>query len=840
MTVLASDDFDSDTLGAIAPGWVAINGTWAVGTVDPISGARSFGETTATNGTVAVFTGIAARADGIVTFQEKIGTITESASYYVGFRGAADWSTGFMFGLEWSGSALQYASYTRSGGSYSAGTPSAASGFSVGDVLNFEVTMSGTSFEFRVWKVGNSRPSSPSLSFTSSSNPTGYAALYRANTSARALAIDNFIFTDGVVAVATAVTMTGPSSGVVSVASSAFTVALSPSGGTVTGTATCTPSDSSGGGTFTPTTVGLTTASPSATFTYTPGSTGAKTISLTNSAGLTNPSSVTYTSNAAATVPTAPTIGTATAGAAQATVAYTAPSSDGGSAITGYVATSTPGSITGSVSGPTATPIVVSGLTNGTAYTFTVHATNAIGNSAESSASNSVTPSSGSSATFAVSDPSIYFSPGNWYSDGSGSMQITNIHSSSTLAWSNMRGSYLKFRATVGASGAVGLTINTTTLSGLTPAGCPQIMWSINGGSLQSHTLVSGETALNLATGLSAGTYEIAVWFRGVYITMDGDVAQNYTTPNNRFQISAINLSTGGTISSTTIRPKIQLSFGDSITEGDLSNGGPRSATSQDATLVYPWFLAESLNAEVGVIGFYGQQWSWFNSSWPNYANGFSRLIGGLLSPAPDYITVNYGENDGNPGPAASTVTATLAAVAAAAPSAKIVLLIPFSGRALTNLSAATLPANGYRVNLARYEMQNGNTVWSYDGQHPNQRGHAYLAGLLSYAVQAAFAAGPTLTGRTVTITLANPAGAPQTGLTGLKWAFFDQVNPNSFATPTSQGAIESTDGSGVCVINVNTTLSSGGVGWLVITNSDGTVANRAAQSVFSGPVTVV
>lgn len=90
------------------------------------------------------------------------------------------------------------------------------------------------------------------------------------------------------------------------------------------------------------------------------------------------------------TVPGAPLIGTATKGNAQATVTFTAPANNGGSAITGYTVTSNPGNITRS--GATS-PITVTGLTNGTAYTFTVVATNANGNSTASAASNSVTPS---------------------------------------------------------------------------------------------------------------------------------------------------------------------------------------------------------------------------------------------------------------------------------------------------------------------------------------------------------------------------------------------------------------------------------------------------------------
>ena len=93
-------------------------------------------------------------------------------------------------------------------------------------------------------------------------------------------------------------------------------------------------------------------------------------------------------------VPGAPTIGTATAtGATTATVSFTAPASNGGSPITSYTATSSPGGITGTLSQAGSGTISITGLSGVTSYTFTVTATNAIGTSPSSAASNSITTS---------------------------------------------------------------------------------------------------------------------------------------------------------------------------------------------------------------------------------------------------------------------------------------------------------------------------------------------------------------------------------------------------------------------------------------------------------------
>ena len=112
------------------------------------------------------------------------------------------------------------------------------------------------------------------------------------------------------------------------------------------------------------------------------------TVKATNGA-LTSAASAASAAVEATGVPGAPTNVVAIPGSRAVSVRFSAPLNNGGSAITSYTVTSSPGNLTGT---GTSSPIGVSGLVNGGNYTFTVTATNAIGTSAASAPSATVTP----------------------------------------------------------------------------------------------------------------------------------------------------------------------------------------------------------------------------------------------------------------------------------------------------------------------------------------------------------------------------------------------------------------------------------------------------------------
>jgi hypothetical protein len=225
-----------------------------------------------------------------------------------------------------------------------------------------------------------------------------------------------------------------------------------------------------------------------------------------NSAGNATANSV-ATANIAGTVPGAPTIGTATAGNAQASVSFTANAVTGGPNVTIYTATSNPENITGTNN---VSPVTVSGLTNGNSYTFTVTATNIIGTSLPSAASNSVTP------TLVVQDPSFTYVPLL--------LETTSTNGQNNQGTTTTNG----FLDSGTANGGVGFTITrngTPTQGSITPY-WPNGQWSnlfaANG------DYISVPDAANLELG--ASDFQMSAW---IYLTA-------YPANNNASYSSAI------------------------------------------------------------------------------------------------------------------------------------------------------------------------------------------------------------------------------------------------------------------------------------------------------------
>lgn len=100
-----------------------------------------------------------------------------------------------------------------------------------------------------------------------------------------------------------------------------------------------------------------------------------------------------------AAIPGTPTAVTAIAGDTQAYVSWTAPVNSNGAIVTSYTVTAlvngVPSGISSTIAAPATSSVntIVSGLADGTAYSFTVHASSSAGNGQESDPSALITPS---------------------------------------------------------------------------------------------------------------------------------------------------------------------------------------------------------------------------------------------------------------------------------------------------------------------------------------------------------------------------------------------------------------------------------------------------------------
>lgn len=461
--------------------------------------------------------------------------------------------------------------------------------------------------------------------------------------------------------------------------------------------------------------------------------------------------------------------------------------------------------------------VSVSGLTAGTAYYLHYVHRDAAGNDSVVANSASFTTAA-ASATKAPNDAGILYSPYTWLV-GSGSAKTINA------------GAYLR---TLFSGASCTLNFDMTGLV----APYPRIVTRVDGATRQVATLAA-TVAVTMPSGQTNAQHLLEM------VVDTTDAAQDrWVSQTSSVKLTGITLaSSGDTLTLPQRRPKNLLCYGDSITEGinSLSSpigGGSLADTSADVSWALE--LGRLLGAEVGVVGFGGTGFTTGGSDGtPTFANSWNYLWQGQsrdFSTPPDWCVWNEGTNG------ATIISAAALAVLnpqlAAMPGTKFILQRPFEDDLQTpGLSGACSgsndPARCLFVTSAGW-LDAGDFS---DGLHPF--GYALVAKVAPRLATSALGFTPALAMRTVTLTLTTDGATAAASLAGLKWAWFDSPQPQSFSAPTSKGAVEATDGSGVLSISVQSALASGGIGWLIVTNSDGTTSQSPAARAFSGPVAV-
>jgi hypothetical protein len=380
-------------------------------------------------------------------------------------------------------------------------------------------------------------------------------------------------------------------------------------------------------------------------------------------------------------------------------------------------------------------PYTDTGLTTNTPYFYVVQVTDSTPVTPQVALSNQVwvVPNGNAANVFTPNDPALSWCPGGW--------KVTSA-AAQTVGWGN----YLLV-AFFGTS----LTLGVDT-SAMSAGQYPTLLVSLDNAAPTTTTLTS-----SASVALISGKANTAHTAR-IYVQVQSVAADVWSTPVLTTKITSLTVDVGKTLDVAIPLANSFFFWGDSITQGLKAS----AAGAGDATLSFPYFIAELFNCEYGMSAFGGAGWTntvattnippfytagdSANTWWDKYWAGQSRLVGGLMVPTFTYAAVMLGQNTA---PTSGQLQAWLSLFRAACPLTTLFIITTMSGqgRAVNSADISAYKAASHDNNVYLVDMS---TITNFTtasileilaaDSHPQGRGYTHVAAYMYQKMTAALA----------------------------------------------------------------------------------------------------
>jgi hypothetical protein len=194
---------------------------------------------------------------------------------------------------------------------------------------------------------------------------------------------------------------------------------------------------------------------------------------------------------------------------------------------------------------------------------------------------------------------------------------------------------------------------------------------------------------------LASGTHEFDFYIPALENQSGGN---RWNPPYGIARLLGLGVDPSATVNANTAYSCDTVIFGDSITAGSGTQGLASNVFNDNSNYGLAVAMAKALGCEYGIVGFPGQSLStnetaipaaWNTGNTPvstvdNYYASYSRLVSGVLSPAPKYCLEVFGQNGLTN---TADVTAFIGHLRTICGTAKIGVVVPPSNSALSNIT---------------------------------------------------------------------------------------------------------------------------------------------------------